>query len=104
MNKIKNTQEISKITMYPIAFTKCEIGGDWYKNKLEIVFVPNICYPDYIEVQDWIMENIDGTELNIEDVVNNIYLVLQEEYAPRDLHVKDTVENCRTHFNVIVEK
>lgn len=101
---ITNTQNIKKITMKPIAITKCEIGQDWYKNELEIIFVPGDCYPDYMKVESWIMENIDGQELNIEDVVDKIYRYLNDIYNPKELHVIDRIAGNKVHFDVIVEK
>ena len=101
---IVNTQKIEKITMQPTAITLCDIGGDWYKNELEIEFIPDKTYPDYMVEQSWIMENIDGKRLNIEDVVNNIYTHLMEEYKPKELHIKDIVRGNKVHFDVIVEK
>lgn len=104
MQEIKNTQGINNIKMKPIAFTKCAIGQDWYENKLEIDFEPDECYPDYMEVNDFIMKEIDGKELNIEDVVDMIYNMLQSNYKPKSLTVTDYIENCKTHFNVTVTK
>ncbi len=104
MNRIRNNQKIKQIIMKPAAFTKCELGQDWYENKLEIIFYPDEYYPDYTEVQNWIMENIDGKEMNIEDVIMNIYSFLQKGYRPKSLKIIDYVENCRTHFDVIVER
>ena len=52
MTKLENKQKITFITMKPVAYTKCAIGQDWYKNELEIRFVPRDCYPDYMEVND----------------------------------------------------
>lgn len=104
MNKLENKQNISDITMYPMAYTKCEIGGDWYKNELDITFTPNKYYPDYMEVNKWICENIDGHTLNIEDVVDKVYAFLNDTYEPAYLHITDSVCNCKTHFDVVVEK
>ena len=104
MNKIKNEQRIKKIRMFPDAYTRCELGGDFYKNQMEIEFTPDEFYPDYTEVQNWIMENIDGKTLNIEDVVGEIYSFLDYGYSPEELHIINRVSNCRTHFDVIVEK
>lgn len=104
MNKIKNTQKIREIKMFPDAYTRCELGGDFYKNSMEIEFSPDACYPDYTEVQTWIMENIDGKTLNIEEVVAKVYEFLQFEYSPAFLKVINRVTNCRTHFDVLVEK
>lgn len=104
MTKLENTQDIRLIVMKPTAHTKCVIGGDWYTNRLEINFVPGDYYPDYMEVQDWIMENIDGKALNIEDVVDQIERMLREEYCPADLEIANYIEGCKTHFDVVVIK
>lgn len=104
MNKIPNKQGINLIVMKPDAYTRCELGGDFYKNSLEISFLPNKYYPDYTEVQNWIMENIDGKTLNIEDVVDLIYDFISDTYEPTDLEIRNEVSGCRTHFDVIVTK
>lgn len=104
MNKIKNTQNIEKITMHPTAYTICELGGDHYLNELEIIFFPNEYYPDYTEIQEWAMKNIDGKVMNIEDVVEAFHKFLSETYEPHQVRVIDRVRNCRTHFDVEVEK
>lgn len=104
MTRLKNEQGINKIIMKPVAYTKCEIGQDWYRNELLIVFEPDGYYPDYMEVNEWVMAEIDGKEYNIEDVVNKIYNFLKTEYKPNGLKVRDNIINCKTHFDVIVEK
>lgn len=103
MNRIENKEKINKITMKPFATCLCHIGQDWYLNKFEIEFYPNNYYPDYMEVDKWINENIEGKELNIEQAVDLIYWHLMK-YEPYDVFVKSIVEDCKTHFNVIVEK
>lgn len=102
MTKIENKQKIDLIIMKPIAYTKCAIGQDWYKNSLEITFCPNNCYPDYMEVNEWVMKEIDGKELNIEDVVDLVYNYIKNEYDPLDLTVRNDIAGCKTHFDVVV--
>ena len=104
MNKIDNKQNINMIVMKPDAYCRCELGGDFYKNNLEISFMPDKSYPDYTEVQEWIMQNIDGKTMNIEDVVEVVYDFIMETYQPTDLEIKNEVTGCRTHFDVIVIK
>lgn len=104
MTKLVNSQKIKKIIMKPVAFTKCAIGQDWYKNILSITIEPGAYYPDYMEVNDWIMQNIDGKELNIEEVVDLIYNFIVTEYEPETIKVTNSIEGCKTHFDVIVEK
>lgn len=103
MVKLTNSQKITEIIMKPVAYTKCVIGQDWYKNELEIYFIPNECYPDYMEVNDFIMERVDGKELNIEDVVDIVYAELKK-YDPVALKVIDYIKGCKTHFDVTVIK
>lgn len=102
--KIKNEEKIKKITMMPTVITKCRIGQDWFKNKLEIVFYPNRYYPDYMEVEDWLMKNIDGKELNIEGVIDEVYKYFIDTYDPKEIHITDIVRGNKVHFDVIVEK
>ena len=104
MDRLKNTQNISLIIMKPVAQTKCKIGQDWYTNELEISFAPADSYPDYMQVNEWIAKNIDGRELNIEDVVNMLYEMLEQNFHPVHLSVTNNIKNCKTHFDVIVVK
>jgi hypothetical protein len=65
---------------------------------------PNKVYPDYMEVKDFISENVDGKVMNIETVVEKIYLYIMNEYEPVSLKVINHVKGCRTHFDVDVVK
>ena len=103
MNKINNSQRVRRIVMKPTAITKCVIGGDWYRNNLTIIFCASESYPDYMQVNEWVMKNIDGKELNIEDVAYMIYNMLEREFKPISLRVIDVVKGCKTHFDVVVE-
>jgi hypothetical protein len=101
---IANEQNINKIIMKPTAITLCDIGNDWYKNNLEIHFEPDKYYPDYMKVEKWIMEKIDGERLNIEEVVNNVYEMLMRTYKPHKLKIIDVVTGNKVHFDVTVIK
>lgn len=104
MDRLKNEQGIRLIIMKPVAQTKCKIGQDWYTNELEINFAPADCYPDYMQVNEWIAKNIDGKELNIEDVVELLYDMLEQNFHPADLEITNNIRNCKTHFDVVVIK
>ena len=101
---LENTQGIDKITMRPVVHNKCVIGGDWYTNQLTIVFCPRRYYPDYMQVQEWLMKEVDGKDYNIEDVVSKVYHFLDRIYEPSSLEVTTEVVGCKTHFDVKVEK
>lgn len=104
MNTIKNTQGIDRIVMYPVAYTRCEIGGDWYKNELEIELFVGDFYPDYMQMEEYIMQEIDGKTLNIEDVVERIYNKIMVEFSPQALVITNRIRGCKTHFAVDVIK
>lgn len=101
--KLENTQKIKKIIMKPKACTRCVLGGDWYTNELEIAFEPGAYYPDYMDVQAWIMENIDGKDLNIEDVAEMVHDYMMG-YEPENVEVTDHIKGAKTHFDVSVTK
>lgn len=104
MTKIPNIENIKSIVMKPTVCTLCAIGQDWFNSELTITFIPNKYYPDYMEVQAWIMENVDGQEMNIEHVVKSIYDFLAKEYEPKSITVENYVTRCKSHFDVIVTK
>lgn len=101
MNRIENKENVSKIVMKPTAISKCKIGQDWYKMAFEIEFIPRDFYPDYIEVNDFVMKEIDGKELNIEEAAKMLYEMLSA-YEPRSLKVTNHITGCKTHFDVDV--
>lgn len=101
MTKLKNIENVTKIILKPSAFVKCQIGQDWYECRFEVCFEPDECYPDYIEVKDFIMSEIDGKELNIEQAARLLYDHLME-YCPKSLVVTNHITNCKSHFDVDV--
>lgn len=101
MEKIPNKEGVAAITMKPTAYVKCKIGQDWYKCEFEAEFNPNECYPDYMEVNRFVMDNIDGREMNIEEATRVLYEYLLK-YEPHNLNVTNHIRGCKTHFDVDV--
>ena len=102
--KIKNKQNIKQIIMKPTVSCFCPLGQDWYKIDFDISFIPRDFYPDYCEVQNYILNNINKQQLTIEEAVDIIYDYLQKEYLPEDLTVQANVNIVQSHFPVIVIK
>lgn len=102
MTRLKNSENVQEIIMHPSAYTKCQIGQDWFLNRFEVHFYPDKYYPDYIEVADFIQENIEGKELNIEQAAAILRDFLLSEYNPEKVTVIDHIQECRTHFDVDV--
>lgn len=101
MKRLENIELIKCIVMKPTACVKCQIGQDWFQCDFEVRFVPDKYYPDYMEVQDFIMQEIDGKELNIEQAVKILYDYLIK-YEPKELIITNHVCGCKTHFDVDV--
>ncbi len=104
MNRLENKEKIDRIEMRPTACVKCAIGQDWYQCHFNVTFVPNEYYPDYMDVEQYIMEEIDGHELNIEEAVNKLFAFLKNIYEPKHLSVECDVRGCKVHFDVLVVK
>ena len=102
--KIENTQNISKIMMRPWTIFKCQSGQDWFKNDWEIEFIPDKFYPDYMDIVKYIQTELDGSEMNIEDMLQSLYIFLFVEYKPKYIKITDTVVESKTHFSVTVIK
>lgn len=102
MTKIPNKENVKEIVMYPTAYTKCKIGQDWFLNRFEVHFMPNKFYPDYMQVNAFIQEQIEGKEMNIEQATRCLYEFLSYEYSPSEIRVIDHIRDCKTHFDVDV--
>ena len=101
ITKLLNKENVSQIVMRPTAITKCKIGQDWFKSDFECLFTPGDYYPDYMEVDKFIMDIIDGQELNIEEAARLLYDFLME-YQPKSLKVINHITGCKSHFDVDV--
>lgn len=101
MNKIPNNEHVTEITMRPSACVKCQIGQDWYKIDFNVYFSPDKCYPDYMEIEEFVMKHIDGQELNIEQAARILYDHLMQ-YSPRELEIDADVPENKVHFPVTV--
>lgn len=101
MYLIPNKEEVRCINMKPKACIKCGLGKDWYYCNFETAFVVNEHYPDYMEVQDFVRNEIDGKTLNIEEAAKKLLNFLRQ-YKPNAVSVTAIVTNCKTHFDVVV--
>lgn len=102
VKRLGNNENVTMIVMHPTACVKCQIGQDWYKCEFEVDFVPDGCYPDYMEVAQFVADSIEGRELNIEHAAKILYDFLKETYEPNSLSVCNHIRGCKTHFDVDV--
>lgn len=102
MTRIENKEGVSKIVMRPIVYCLCDLGGDWYSLEIEIEMKPVGAYPDYMEVQDFLMRCVDGKRLNIEEALLITKKELEIWFPDAEIVVKGVVKNAKTHFDVEV--
>lgn len=101
MKKLENIEKVKRIIMRPTACVKCQIGQDWYQCEFEVDFIPDEYYPDYMEVESFVIREIDGKELNIEQAAK----ILKDhllQYEPKQITVTNHIHGCKTHFDVDV--
>ena len=106
--KFENKQNISKIVFRPKSPSHClcplgqllcdklaKQGGKpmlpHYTNNFIIEMIPGKVICDYLDVEEWIKENIDNETLTIEDSVSMLFDYLYEEYEPAHLKVTSEV-------------
>lgn len=101
LKRLGNIEKVSKIVMRPTACVLCQIGKDWYQCRFEAEFLPGGYYPDYMQVERFVMDEIDGKTLNIEQAARLLYDFLSL-YEPKELRVRNHVTGCKSHFDVDV--
>lgn len=97
---IENKENVLFVEMFPKAKCFCPIGKAWYTNQFHISFYPYEYYIDYLDLENFIEENIEGKALTIESACS----VLLSYFKKQNLNsvtVVSTVEDA-THFNVRV--
>ena len=116
----ENTQNISKIVFRPKAPSHClcplrqllcdklaEKGKKpilpHYINNFTIEFTPGKVICDYLDVEEWIRENIDNETLTIEDSVSKLFDYVASTYEPAHLKVTSEVYDA-LHGPAIVTK
>lgn len=118
--KFENKQQISKIVFKPKepSHCLCPLGQLFcdkrkekgkkpilphYTNHFTIEFIPGKVICDYLDVEEWIRENIDNETLTIEDSVAKLYDYLISEYEPAQLKVTSEVDDA-LHGAAVVTK
>ena len=119
MGMFKNTQKITKIIFEPkTTHNFCPLGQLYcdelekngspkmlphYTNHFRITFIPGEFVCDYIDVEKWIVANINDKNLIIEDAVTVLYDYVNETYKPTYLKVETYVDDAM-HGAVQVER
>lgn len=118
MGMFKNTQKITQIIFEPknACHNLCPLGQLYcdklakngekrllphYTNRFKITIVPDEFVCDYIDVEEWITNNINDETLIIEDAVSMLYDYITTTYNPKELRVESYV-NDAVHGSVTV--
>lgn len=100
--KFENTQGITEIRMNKNVRAFCPMGNDWYCGRVDIILTPGEYIPDYVEV-DQFFSTLDGKQLILEEVVNEVFNYFVKEYSPYGLEVS-CYSNDAVHLPVTVTK
>lgn len=101
MKKIENQEKIDSITFTRNVQPFCPLGDDYYTAEVQVTFMPNQFYPDYIEL-DKAIQDLGGKSLTIEQLAEKVFDIMQE-FEPETLLVTITADSNR-HFPVTVSK
>lgn len=119
MGMFKNTQKVTKIVFEPlVTHNFCPLGQllcdrlakdgskkllPHYTNHFKITMIPGEYVCDYVDVEDWIKENINNENLIIEDCVTLLFDYVYDTYKPTYLKVETHVDDAM-HGAVTVER
>lgn len=100
----ENSKGISRISMRRRFRAYCPIGEKWYSADVSIIVKNPFMIPDYCEVDKYVDDSVDGSEITIEDAVANIYDFVNSICESHSLlGVVCNVEDA-AHMPVTVEK
>lgn len=91
---VKNKYGIRNISIDAQAKCYCPLGRDWYTNHFTIDIEVAEDIPDYVELDKWIAENINGRSLIIEEATAAVYQHVMENYQPYSCAVRSYVDDA----------
>lgn len=91
---VQNKYGIKNVTIKARAKCFCPLGNDWYTNKFDIEIGVADCIPDYIDVDKWIAENINGKSMIIEEAVSKVHQYIMDGYKPHSCSVCSHVDDA----------
>lgn len=100
---IKNDYGISKINIEATAKNYCPIGRDWYTNNFIIEFEAGEYIPDYCDIDEYVLQTINGRQMIIEEAVKYLNDFIVKKYNPVKCTVRSHVTDA-AHSSVTVER
>lgn len=91
---VKNKYGIKNVTIDAEAKCYCPLGKDWYTNQFTIDIDVAADIPDYVKLDEWIAENINGHSMIIEEAVATVYEHVMDEYNPYNCSVRSYVDDA----------
>lgn len=102
MAKFEHTQNLSLINYNKTITLFCPLGNDYYTATIKVELTPNKFLMDYLDEEEY-FKKLQGSKLIIEDLTEQVYNHLYNEYKPSYLKVEVSACNA-THFPVVVTK
>lgn len=98
---VKNKYGIRNISIDAQAKCYCPLGRDWCTNHFTIDIEVAEDIPDYVKLDEWISENINGHSMIIEEATAAVYQHVMDEYSPYSCTVRSYVDDA-AHSSVAV--
>lgn len=99
---MKNEYKVKEIIINERIRCYCPLGKDWYSGDLEAQIFVDEEIPDYLDVDNFIKNEIDGKAYIIEETAHMFYEYLMNTLHPVSLHVTATVKDA-THAPVVIK-
>lgn len=91
---VKNKYGIRNISIDAQAKCYCPLGRDWYTNHFTIDIEVAEDIPDYVKLDGWIAENINGHSMIIEEAAATVHRHIMNEYSPYSCSVCSYVDDA----------
>lgn len=99
---IQNVYGNIKISIELQSKNYCNLGKDWYTNNFEVEMIAGEVAPNYCDVDDFVHSVINGKSMIIEEAVKTLFDHMRDEYEPKRLTVRSSVDDA-AHSAVVVE-
>lgn len=99
--KVENKYKVHRLEYNASAFVFCPLGKDWGRVEIKAEIYPAAWLPDYVDVDNFIVENLEGSTHITEEVGYLVFDFLVKMLEPVDLRVtvhsvNDSMHSCYT--------
>ena len=83
----ENKQGITKMEFEVPVLCYCTLGKNYYKPTLKIELVLKDKIVDFLDLERYFKQDLNGAKLTCEDLVEDVFKTIKEVYNPKKLRV-----------------